>query len=85
MLKQCLFFLGVIIIVIAVYCPSRHARRYEFIKTEKISESLNFESSIFFDHSLKSCNYENIILNNEDVNIESVCTHRNFSKPFAGE
>lgn len=85
MLKQCLLSLGVVAFVISVYYPTRHARRYEYIETEKIFESLQYENQFFFDSNLKRCNYQNIILNNEDVEIKSISSHRNFSTPFAGE
>lgn len=85
MLKQCLLTLCIVIILIAVYFPTRHARHYDYIKIENIYNSLKFENSHFINSNLKDCNYQKVILNNEDVEINSVTTYRNFSKPFAGE
>lgn len=85
MLKQCLLTLCIVIIIIAVYFPTRHARRYEYIEIENIYESLKLYNSHFINSNLRDCNYQKIILNNEDVEIDSVTTYRNFSKPFAGE
>lgn len=85
MLKQCLLTLCIVIIIIAVYFPARHARHYEYIEIENIYKTLELDNSHLISSNLKDCNYQNIILNNEDIEIDSVNTYRNFSKPFTGE
>lgn len=86
MLKKCLLSLGLVIIVIAVYFPTRHARHYEYIQINNIFDSLELRISNFYNSNLKGCNYNNIILRNEDIDINSISTaNRNFSEPFAGK
>lgn len=85
MLKQCLLTLGLVIIAIGVYFPARHARHYEYIKTENVYNSLEIENSPYIDSNLKKCNYQKIIVNNEDIEISSIYEYRNFSNPLAGE
>lgn len=89
MLKECLLTLCLVTVliyfIIPFYSPSRHARHYEYIDIENIYKSLKLYNSYFVNSNLKDCNYQNIILKNEDVEIDSVATYRNFSTPFAGE
>lgn len=85
MLKQCLLVLAIVFIIIAVYCPTRHARHYEYIKLAKAHNSLQLENTNFMNLNQNICNYEDIILNNEDVEINSIQVQRNFSKPLTGK
>lgn len=82
MLKRCLLTLGVVIFIIALYSPARHARHYEYVKVENIYNSLELGNKNLI---LKDCNYQDIILNNEDVEVNSVSKPRDFSKPLAGK
>lgn len=84
MLKRCLLTLGIFIIVVAVYFPTRHARHYEYIEVEDIFNSLELGKSNFINSNLKGCNYKDIILKNEEIDINSVTKFRNFSKLLAG-
>lgn len=84
MLKQCLVTLGVIIILIAVYFPARHARHYKYIEVENVFNSLQLGTRKYMGSNI-GCSYQNIIINNEDIAINSITKYKNFSKPLAGK
>ncbi|KAJ8943109.1 hypothetical protein NQ318_011875 [Aromia moschata] len=84
MLKNCLLTIGVVVIIVAVYFPARHARHYSYISTENIYKELVFIQPKNGDYNLKNCTYQDTILNNEDIKITSITKKKKFRKPYAG-
>ncbi|XP_044253580.1 beta-1,4-galactosyltransferase 1 isoform X1 [Tribolium madens] len=55
-----------IIVTIAIYWPTRHARHYDYIDLKDVYKELQFTQKI---SHLRNCNYKEVILNNTDVEI----------------
>ncbi|CAH1179366.1 unnamed protein product [Phaedon cochleariae] len=84
MLRQFLIILTIVIIFIAVYFPTRHARHYNYIALQNIANELDLRKPIEIDYNLKNCTYHGVVLNNEDINIDSVYVTKTFNKTFIG-
>lgn len=69
MTNKCLLIICSFVVLIGIYWPSRHARRYDYILIDKISKELIYDINILINPNLKDCNYDDIISNN--INIET--------------
>ncbi|XP_057661674.1 beta-1,4-galactosyltransferase 2 isoform X1 [Diorhabda carinulata] len=84
MIKNLLIVIGFLILVIAVYYPSRHARRYDYISVEDIPNELNLHWPQFIDYHLKNCSLQNILVNSKEIDISSITKEKYFQKPLTG-
>ncbi|KAJ8922093.1 hypothetical protein NQ315_004025 [Exocentrus adspersus] len=84
MLKNCLLAISVVLIIVSIYFPARHARHYSYILKDNISSQLKLHEPRNKLPNLKTCTYQNIILNSEDVDINSINERKSFQQPLAG-
>ncbi|XP_074027930.1 beta1,4-N-acetylgalactosaminyltransferase B isoform X1 [Leptinotarsa decemlineata] len=82
MLKNCIGVITIIILFIAVYFPSRHARRYDYIVLKNILNELDFRKTENVDFKLQNCSYRDMIMKNEDV--IALPEQIRFRKPLPG-
>ncbi|VEN33865.1 unnamed protein product [Callosobruchus maculatus] len=68
-----------VIIIVAVYFPTRHARHYSYIKVENVASEIEWNAPA--EPRSKNCSYENLILNNVDIDIRSIYDYRGEHKP----
>ncbi|CAH1113238.1 unnamed protein product [Psylliodes chrysocephalus] len=83
MLKNIVIISTLIIIVIAVYFPSRHARHYNYISVKDMLNELDLKWPQN-NRVLKNCSYNEIVTNDEDIEISSIKDKREFKKPLLG-
>ncbi|KAJ8964699.1 hypothetical protein NQ314_004691, partial [Rhamnusium bicolor] len=84
MLKNCLLTLGVVIIIVAIYFPTRHARHYNYITIDKIYKEIELRKPKNSESNLKTCTYQELILKNADIEISTVMERKPFQQPYAG-
>ncbi|RZB39740.1 beta-1,4-galactosyltransferase 1 [Asbolus verrucosus] len=84
MSTKCVLIICSVIAVIAIYSPARHARHYDYIDIEDIYDELVFSRSENAKPNLKNCDYEEAILNNREIEIESINKPNEFYKPGQG-
>lgn len=85
MIKNCLLTIGVVIIIVAIYFPDRHARHYNYINKENILKQIKLQEPTTIYSNLRSCTYQDIILNNVDVEIKTITDYQPFQRPFSGK
>lgn len=85
MIKNCLLTIGVVIIIVAIYFPARHARHYNYISKENVFSQIKLRETTNSYPNPKSCTYQDIILNNVDVEISTITENKPFQQPFSGE
>lgn len=83
MLNKCFIFVISAVLIVAVYFPARHARHYEYVVDEDILKEL--VTSKNSQGNLKTCSYQNIILNNSDIEFDKFDWKAEFKKPLKGE
>ncbi|KAJ8922144.1 hypothetical protein NQ315_004079 [Exocentrus adspersus] len=66
------------------YSPNRHARRYTYIAKEDILNHMKFRHPENVSTALKSCTYQDIILENEFIEIVTITQNKSFQKPLSG-
>ncbi|XP_050518661.1 beta-1,4-galactosyltransferase 2-like [Diabrotica virgifera virgifera] len=84
MIKNVVAFITLLIIAIAVYFPSRHARHYSYIPLDDIKDELDLEWPQYVNYDLKNCSYENILRDNNEVDISTITEEKQFEKPLSG-
>lgn len=72
-----------LVIFIAVYFPSRHARHYEYIHLKDVIRELVFNINNKFSQE-KNCTYEALILNNTEITVSDVTQSKYFIPPLIG-
>ena len=72
------------IALIAIYWPARHARHYDYIDLADVYDELLFVHVKTNKPNLKYCDYEDVIVNNSDVDVEEVVEQRRFYRPKNG-
>ncbi|KAJ8982089.1 hypothetical protein NQ317_011087 [Molorchus minor] len=74
---------GVVIIIVAIYFPTRHARNYSYIPTNRIYKEIVLLKTENQIHNLNRCTYEDLILKNKNIEITSVTEKKEFPKAFS--
>ncbi|KAL1497182.1 hypothetical protein ABEB36_008181 [Hypothenemus hampei] len=84
MLLKCVQLLCVTAIIVAVYFPTRHARHYDYIAIENALKEVVLQSPFSSRRDLKSCTYEDVILNSQPVPMDNITGQQDFIPPLPG-
>ncbi|KAJ3660575.1 hypothetical protein Zmor_005017 [Zophobas morio] len=84
MTTKCILIVCSVIALIAIYWPARHARHYDYIDLADVYDELLFVHVKTNKPNLKYCDYEDVIVNNSDVDVEEVVEQRRFYRPKNG-
>ncbi|KAF7267943.1 hypothetical protein GWI33_018887 [Rhynchophorus ferrugineus] len=83
MITKCVQCICALVIFIAVYFPSRHARHYDYIHLKDVISELVFNINNKFSQE-KNCEYGALILNNTEIIIADVTQTKYFIPPLIG-
>ncbi|XP_060519849.1 beta-1,4-N-acetylgalactosaminyltransferase bre-4 isoform X2 [Cylas formicarius] len=84
MIIKCVITVAIFFIVIAIYFPARHARRYDYIRLENVSRELVLKVRQGSEENLPKCAYDDVILNNQHIEVSKINYFKTFIKPKAG-
>lgn len=73
-----------IVIVIAIYFPARHARRYNYIEDSEILNELVISNVRQNNTNLKVCTYEDLILNSRENEYSEIYKIQEFERNVKG-
>jgi hypothetical protein len=84
MTTKCILVVCSVIAAIAIYWPARHARHYDYIDLERVYNELLFSHIGNSKPNLKNCDYEDVIVNNSDIDVASITVPKHFDRPGLG-
>lgn len=79
-----ILILCVIIIVVAIYFPTRHARHYDYIENSKVLDELVASNSRYNKTHVRFCSYADIVLNNTENKYSEVYKEQKFDQNVKG-
>jgi hypothetical protein len=85
MTTKCILVVCSVIAAIAIYWPARHARHYDYIDLERVYNELLFSHIGNSKPNLKNCDYEDVIVNNSDIDVASITVPKHFDRPGLGD
>lgn len=76
---------AIIIIIVAVYFPARHARHYDYIEDSKVLNELVAASNTRQNEgNMRFCSYEDIVLNNTENEYSEIYKVQKFERNIRG-
>lgn len=88
-ISKCVAF---VCILLYIYCPLRHAKRYNYIRIDKILKEIedlevtktsnNLANTTVYD--LEKCPYEHLVMRNREISVGDVFRMQHFEKPNLG-
>ncbi|CAH0547564.1 unnamed protein product [Brassicogethes aeneus] len=84
MFLKCFLPICVIVLLIAIYFPTRHARHYKYIEDQWILSELITEKPIHSNSNLKTCNYKELIENSVEIEYKDIHNTKEFNPPESG-